>query len=266
MRQDASHLSRWLILSGLLIAVWPVWRWMAARFIDTSDAHWEACAAITAFAFLWRDRNASRGLAWSTLPVLLLLAYAVTYAFVPPLVRALLAITAIGAACSSLWYGRPVELPLCGLLVLSLPLMASLDFYLGYPLRVIVGDATAWLLRANGIAVVREGTLLLWGAQRISIDAPCSGIKMLWSGAYLCFALAALMRLDMCRTLVLAVGAGIVIVVANILRATSLFYVEAGFVHAPSAAHDGIGIVMFVCAACALASMSQRLARDQHAQ
>jgi exosortase len=256
---------RLLIMTGLGIAIWPIWRWIGARMMDRSDAHWEIVAVITALAFLWRDRKTDASQAPGALPIILLLTYAMTFGFATPLVRALLAFAALATACSALWYGKRVELPICGLLMLSLPVMASLDFYVGYPLRVVVGEATAWLLHTNGIAAHREGTLLLWSGRTVAIDAPCSGIKMLWTGAYLCFALAALMKLSAVRTLALAVGAAIVVIVANILRATSLFYVEAGLVGAPPAAHEGIGVLMFVVAAGALAAMSHRLASIQHA-
>jgi exosortase/archaeosortase family protein len=257
--------SRFLIITGLCIAIWPVWRWIGARMMDRSDAHWESVAVITAMVFLWRDRKTEATHAPGALPIILLLTYAMTCGFAPPLVRALLAFAALATACSALWYGKRVELPICGLIMLSLPVMASLEFYVGYPLRVVVGEATAWLLHTNGIAAHREGTLLLWSGRTVAIDAPCSGVKMLWTGAYLCFAMAALMKLSAVRTLVLAVGAAVVVIAANILRATSLFYVEAGLLRAPPAAHEGIGVLMFVVAAGALASMSHRLARIQHA-
>jgi exosortase len=262
----SSKRTRMLVVAGLLVAVWPVWRWIAARLIDRSGDHWELLGALTALAFLWRDRQRNRGCtAVGFLPVVLLFVYALTYAFVPPLVRALMAAATIAAACSSLWYGQRIYLPILGLAFVSVPITASLDFYVGYPLRVLVGDATAWLLQTNGFLVEREGTMLLWNGQSVAIDAPCSGIKMLWTGAYLSSALAALLRLSNARTLVLAAGAVLVVLVANVLRSASLFYLETGLIEAPAQAHEAVGIVMFAIAAGTLAAMSQHLARVTHA-
>jgi exosortase len=217
-------------------------------------------ALLTAAAVLMRDRNARRGSTSSlAVPLVLLLSYAAALAFAPPLARAFLGMVVLGSACSVCWYGTRCNFALCGLLAISLPLTASLDFYLGYPLRVVVGEATEMLLQLNGIAVVRDGTLLSWNERSIAIDAPCSGIKMLWTGGYLCFALAAVLRLDTSRTLGLALGAGVVVVVANVLRATSLFYVESGLIEAPDSAHDLVGAVMFAFAAIAIWSVAQRL-------
>jgi hypothetical protein len=53
------------------------------------------------------------------------------------------------------------------------------------PLRVIVGVATAFLLQMQGLDVWREGVCLHFGEKLIWIDAPCSGIKMLWFGFFL---------------------------------------------------------------------------------
>ena len=252
--------SRTLILCALLGALWPVWRWMFARMSDGSGANWESVALITAAAVLIRDRRGQCGATRSlAVPLVLLLSYASVFACAPPLVRGLLAMAALGSACSICWYGTRCNLALCGLFAISLPLTASLNFYGGYPLRVAVGEATQVLLQMNGIAAVREGTRLLWNERSIAIDAPCSGIKMLWTGGYLCFTLAAVLRLNTSRTILLALGAGIIVVVANVLRATSLFYVESGLVEAADSAHGLVGAVMFAFAAIAIWTIAHRL-------
>ncbi|HKE94932.1 MAG TPA: archaeosortase/exosortase family protein [Povalibacter sp.] len=257
--------SRTVLLAAILIAVWPVWRWMAARVADGSADNWELLAAVTAFVVLIRDRHLRPVRISLWVPVSFLLAYSMSFAVAAPLVRGLLAMGAVGSACSALWYGRRIELPLCGLWLISLPWMSSLNFYLGYPLRVAVGTVAQVLLQANGIAATRDGTLLLWNGESIAIDAPCSGIRMLWTGAYLCLLLAAWMRLTACRTVALAVATLVIVVAANILRATSLFYVEAGLVAAPGFVHAAVGLVMFLLAGSAVLMLSRRLARVNHA-
>ncbi|WP_034923523.1 archaeosortase/exosortase family protein, partial [Candidatus Accumulibacter vicinus] len=67
----------------------------------------------------------------------------------------------------------------------------SLQFYGGYPLRVLAGSLAVALLQLNGLAVERAGAVLLWDGRQIAIDAPCSGLRMLWAGAYLMAAAAA---------------------------------------------------------------------------
>jgi exosortase len=254
------------LIITLLASVWPVWRWSLLRITDGTGDSWELLAALTALGFLIRDRDLRPEIGSVSLPTVLVLIYAASYFFAPPLVRGMLAMLALGTACSVLWYGRRVDVPICGLLLIALPVMASMNFYLGYPLRVVAGTISETLLQMNGIAATREGALLLWNGQSISIDAPCSGVRMLWTGAYLCFTLAALMRLTSLRTLLLAALTLAIVIVANAIRATSLFYVEAGLIDAPEFAHDAVGLVMFAFAAVAVFVLSQQLVTRPHAQ
>ncbi|MDY6947194.1 MAG: archaeosortase/exosortase family protein [Pseudomonadota bacterium] len=262
---DMRPRKRMLILAALLVATWPVWRWMAARFADGSGDTWELLAALTVIVVLIRDSDAPPALVKLTLPAALLLAYAATCGLLSPLPRGMLAMATIGAAASALWYGKRVDVAICGLLLISLPVMASLNFYLGYPLRVAAGSIAAALLQMNGIAAVREGAQLVWDGRSVAIDAPCSGVKMLWAGAYLSFALSAMMRLSARRTVVLALLSVVVVIVANAIRATSLFYVEAGIFQGPELLHEAIGLVMFAFAAVALFTMARKLAGYAHA-
>ena len=264
MNDTRSH-ARLYTMAALIAAFWPVWSWIAGRVFDRSGDRWEALAAITAVAFLWRDRELCPGARVGRPTIAALLAYAAVYAYVPPLVRALLAMSVLASACASLWYAKRVVVWLAGLLMLSAPLMSSIDFFAGYPLRVLVGDATAWLLQMQGLNVVRDGAVLSWGGKHVAIDAPCSGVKMLWTGAYLCCACAALLRLDNWRTLALGGATVVVVLAANVLRACALFYIEGGIIQAPAIAHDAIGLVMLAFAAGSLTSLSLRLAGVRHA-
>src|SRR5262249_39732051 len=135
----------------------------------------------------------------------------------------------------------------------SLPLMASLQFFLGYPLRSFIATLSVPLLRLNGLAVTREGTALDWAGRLVEIDAPCSGVKMLWAGMFLTFTRACLFRLNAGRTILAAAFAFATIVLGNVLRSTALFYIEAGIVNLPSFAHTGIGVVVFGMTASAIA-------------
>lgn len=257
--------SRLATLAVLAAALWPVWQWYASRARDPGEG-WELLSLATAALFVALRAPAapvhSPGL---TLPTLLLLGYAAAYAFVPPLLRAGIAFAALAAASSALAFGRRLHLPLAGLILLALPVIASLNFYLGYPLRAAVGAVTAALLQMNGFAVIQDGALLLWGGQSISIDAPCSGVNMLWAGLYLAFALAAFHELDAIRTASLALLATCSVLAANVLRAAALFYLEAGVVRLPGEWHAAVGLTVFVLAAFALAGGARYMNVAKHA-
>ena len=229
---------------------------------------WELLAAATAAAVMMRDRalmpqNAGPVVLW--VPAAFLLAYAASYNDLSPLPRAVLAMAALGTAIGSLWYGKRIDVAICGLLLICLPVIASLNFYLGYPLRVAAGFIAEALLQMNGIAAVREGAQLQWSGQTVAIDAPCSGVKMLWTGAYLSLSLAAMMRLSDLRALALLGASAGVVILANAFRATSLFYVEAGLLQGPELLHDAIGLVMFAFAAATIFVVSCTLAGPKHA-
>jgi exosortase/archaeosortase family protein len=174
-----------------------------------------------------------------------------------------IAMSALAAACSAVCFGKRMQLWLWGLMLLSLPLIPSLNFFAGYPLRVVVGDIACVLLNMNGFAVMRDGASLLWNEQQIAIDAPCSGIKMLWTGAYLSCALAGFMRFGALRTLLLGSLALCIVILANVVRATALFYVEGGIVPQAQSAHELIGVIIFAVAAIVIAGVAMQLGKAQ---
>jgi hypothetical protein len=176
-----------LIIAAQIIAFWPVWRWYAARVGGSTDEAWGLLPAFACVAyFIWRGKTAESDTVKLELlfPVLLVLTYAASYQFLPPLLRAVVAVTAVGCTASLLRFGRRFHPGILGLLYLSLPLIPSLQFYGGYPLRAFVAMAAAPLLRLGGFAVVQEGTCLNWAGRLIWVDAPCSGIRMLWVGMF----------------------------------------------------------------------------------
>lgn len=247
-----------------VVAFWPVWRWYAARFTDSSDDAWGWVALATAALMLVRFKNE-----WNEhqpklwLPALLTFGYALIFPFVTPLPRALIAMTAIGATLSAYCFRSKLQLSFCGLLLLSLPLMASLQFYLGFPLRATVAAIASPLLQLGGLAVVREGTCLNWNGTLISVDAPCSGVKMLWTGLFLTFTLACYFRLNTWRTVAAALLSFAVIILGNTLRAVALFYLEAEIIKLPEnisgTAHSAIGVMMFLFTALAIGCFVTRL-------
>jgi exosortase/archaeosortase family protein len=253
-----------LIIALQLAAFWPVWRWYAARVTDSSDERWSLLALSTVVVLLLRrGAHVTQAKGSLLLPTLFVLLYGATYIFLPPLARACVAMTALGLTLGLLRFGRPFHPRLLGLMYLSLPLIPTLQFYGGYPLRMLVASVAAPLIRLGGFVVIQEGTCLNWDGQLIWIDAPCSGVRMLWTGLYLACTLACLYRLSAVKTLLLAAPALAAIILGNIFRAVALFYLEAGIIEMPAWAHDYTGVVAFMLVAGSIVAAVNLLQRGK---
>jgi exosortase/archaeosortase family protein len=101
------------------------------------------------------------------------------------------------------------------------------------------------LIQLSGFTVTVEGTLLNWGGKLVEIDAPCSGIRLLWTGIFLSSLLAAANRWRPARTFLYGMAAVAAVVSANVMRAAALFYIEAGDLPFPPWAHSAVGLVVF---------------------
>ena len=256
-------MKRLLLILGLqVLAFWDVWRWYVSRAVYSWDQPWGVLALIAAIVFLVASRKpwpqTERSL---LLPVIIVLFYAATYLTFAPLARATVAFTALAVTTSSLRFGKSLHPGLFGLLYLSLPTLPTLQFFGGYPLRVVVAELTSPILRMSGFAVIPEGTCLNWAGQMIWIDAPCSGIKMLWVGLFLTFVVLCLYELPLLKTLLLLPLVGVVIMAANVFRAVALFYLEAGIVSMPSWGHEYAGVIAFVLEAVGIISIVLMLRR-----
>jgi len=263
MSSNPSHswlTSRASLVVALVLALWPVGRWYVARMCDGSDEPWGLAALTAAVVFApragWADALTKGRL--SLLCVLVAL-YAATYNLLPPLMHALLAVTALGVAVG----GRQFPLAWWALLVLSLPLVATLQFYLGYPLRLATTALDVPLLRLVGLHVVAEGTTLHWAGETVIVDAPCSGIHMAWTGLFLAASLACWQRLDPRQTARLLRRSGFIVFVANVLRAAVLFCTESKIWPAPVWAHEGVGLALFAAAAIAICLSSETSAAER---
>lgn len=256
-------MKRILLILGLqLIAFWEVWRWYVTRAAYSWEQPWGLLAFVAALVFLLVSRRPLPREERSLLiPALLILVYIATYSVFPPLARAIVAFTALGVTASSLRFGKSFHPGLFGLLYLSLPALPTLQFFGGYPLRVVVAELTAPILRIGGFAVVPEGTCLNWAGQLIWIDAPCSGIKMLWVGMLLTFVLLCLYELPIFKSALLVLLAFAVVIAANVFRAVALFYLEAGVLNMPSWAHEYAGVIAFVLEAAGIVSILFMLQR-----
>jgi len=245
---------RILLIGGLqLLAFWEVWRWYVSRAVYSWDQPWGLLAFVAAFVFLLVSKKPlpreERSL---LLPTALIVVYIATYSVFPPLARAIVAFTAVAATASLLRFGKLFHPGLFGLFYLSLPALPTLQFFGGYPLRVVVTELTAPILRIGGFAVVPEGTCLNWAGQLIWIDAPCSGIKMLWVGMFLTFVLLCMYELPIWKSMLLVLLAFTVIIGANVFRAVALFYLETGVLRMPSWGHEYAGVIAFVLEAAGI--------------
>jgi len=253
------------VLAATAAACWPIWPWYAARLGDSSDDAAALAALLLALVLPARAPAAPAGPAAlgprALLPsAIALAAYAVTFPFVPRLASALLAFLALGFAWSLWRHGTPFRPWAVGLGLLGLPMAASLQFYLGYPLRIASGCVAQVLLRLGGAAVEREGVYLRAGDALVMIDAPCSGMRMLWAALLLACCLAALFRLR-ARASLLAVGAaGLLAVAGNGLRTAALFWADTSAARLPGFSHAGIGVVAFAMLAAALYAVARALA------
>ena len=90
---------------------------------------------------------------------------------------------------------------------------------------------------------------------------------MLWAGLFLLCAVASFYRLSALKTLWAWLIALVVIVAGNILRASALFYLEAGILELPTTinptlAHEGVGLVTFLCTAIGIVGSVRLLQRS----
>ncbi len=241
------------------IAFWPVWRWYAQRMLDGSDEPWGIFALATALAIV-AYQGIPRTLSVRAMGVAtsLALVYVMGYAVLPPLVRAAPAVLALSVTLAASG-GRTQQPGIAGLLLLSLPLIASLQFFGGFPIRAVTAWISSHILGLFGIDVRPQGTLLYWLGEVIAVDAPCAGIKMLWTALYLNFALAAWRELGFFATWLSTSFTLFCVFVGNVLRATLLFFTESGLVvDAPEGTHSAIGLALFAPVAAAVYLFHQR--------
>lgn len=241
---------------GIVGAFWPVWMWYVVRVTDRSDEPWGLLALATAAIFLvlwsgtWRlvkalapdsampvsvpgpavesvAPDAAARSSWQPVAGLVILSvYIATFHMAPHLVQAVLAILAVWLLLgvrSSLG----ANAGLLGLMLLALPVIPSLNFYAGYPVRLLISGGASFLVRCLGIPAVQQGTMLYVGEKLIAIDAPCSGINMLWAEAYVAMVVSCILRLTWSRTVFLAGLVAVLVPAANSLRAAALIVFDS---------------------------------------
>ncbi|HEX5791118.1 MAG TPA: archaeosortase/exosortase family protein [Luteolibacter sp.] len=247
------------------LATLPVLAWYVRRALDGSDEPLGVVALVAAVATIavsvcygHRDRERV-SIDWQRLWIgaAALAAIQLSGSVRWPLVVGLLAVLTIAWAVLMPRGKAGVVV----LLVLSLPWIATLDFYAGYPLRVMAASLAHGLLGLAGVTVERAGVVLLDGGRMVGIDPPCAGIRMLWTACFVAAVFAARLRLSWPRTLTLLGIAVACVVVGNGVRAAVVFLPESGRVSWPEWAHPGVGLMIHVGVLAAVSASASRFAR-----
>ncbi len=258
-----SYLSPLAWLGLQAAALWPHGAWMARRVQDGSDEPL-GLAALALLLMLLVARSHTLRIAphtgWLAASALLTLAANAALLAAPPLLCALIGALALAAALMAWLPARGPRAPLAGLVVLALPLISSLQYYGGYPLRVLTAQLSAWALQFAGIAAERAGTSMLVRGQLVIVDAPCSGVQMVWMAYFCACAVAALTVLRDGDFLKRLPAIGALVLVGNVLRNSLLVALESRPQGLDADIHQAIGLVVLamVCAAVAVTMKGAR--------
>jgi exosortase/archaeosortase family protein len=251
----------WLALQAA--ALWPHGAWLARRVQDGSDEPLGLAALALLLMLLVARSHALRvspHTGWLAAGALLTLAANAALLVAPPLLCALLAALALAAALMAWLPARGPRAPLAGLVVLALPLISSLQYYGGYPLRVLTAQLSAGALQFAGIAAERAGTSMLVRGQLVIVDAPCSGVQMVWMAYFCACAVAALTALRDADFLKRLPAIGVLVLIGNVLRNSVLVALESRPQGLDADIHQAIGLAVLaaVCAAVAITMKGAR--------
>lgn len=248
----------WLALQALVLL--PAWVWMARRLADGSDDPLGLLALAGLAALVAHHRRALRAspaLGWLGVASVLTLAATASRGVLPPLASSLLAVVAVAASLLAFLPRQVAAMPVLGMAVLALPLLSSLQFYAGYPLRVLTAEASRWLL-APGFDVAREGSTLLVDGRLVIVDAPCSGVQMVWLGYFTACAVALWARQPDRTVLARLPIVGLLVLAGNTLRNSVLVGAEGAGTPLPAWGHEAVGLVVLAAVCSGIAWWVQR--------
>jgi exosortase/archaeosortase family protein len=246
----------WLALHAA--ALWPHWRWAASRVVDGSD---DPLGLAALAALLWwvvrmepQLRSRPRPL-WLALSAVLTVGATLAVFALPPLVGALMAVLALAAGLRAVMPSGQPWLPVAGLAVLALPVVSSLQFYAGYPLRVLTAEISTWVLQLAGLAAERSGTSMLVQGRLVIVDAPCSGVQMVWMAYFCACVVAAFCGLRDRVMLARLPWVGVLVLAGNVVRNSVLVALEAQREVVSDAVHQGVGLVVLVAVCAAVVAV-----------
>lgn len=256
----------WIWLALLAAALWPTWLWMGQRMLDRSDDPLGLLALAALGLLAWQQRRRLRPaprLGWLALALAGAVAATLSQGWLPSLVVALLALTALATGLCAFLPVSVASAPVLGLSVLSLPLLASLQFYAGYPLRLITAEASRWLLML-GHEVERSGASLLVDGQLVIVDAPCSGVQMAWFGYFSACAVTLYLARGNRTFLTRLPAVSVLVLGGNVLRNTVLVAAEASGRAVPGWVHEAVGLLVLAAVCTAIAWVMSRPERTRH--
>lgn len=236
-----SRAARSVFPLALLLVNWPSVLWYLSRMSDGSDEPWGVLALLLGGVFAWRGRDQELGPARYFAASFLLLVPVLLGVWSTPLLTSFFVVSALACLLvdKRCWVGQ------AGLFALALPLISSLQFYGGFPLRWLVGFLSAGVLRLLGFGVEARGAVMHWRGEMIVIDAPCSGVQMLWGAAFLACAMICIQKMGLRDSILTLQVASVSSFFGNVLRNVLLFFVESGLVDWPAWSHDMIGLGVF---------------------
>lgn len=234
-----------LALILMVLACWDGWRLLAMRITDGAAA-FPLLALGAGLVVAWMRLGAERRISvWHVAGVLT--AYAAASLFAPPMIRIGIAVAGLIFILHRGFGEKRPPFAVLGLAMLALPILPTLDFYLSWPMRRVSAILSAGLLRQSGFNVGVDGAAISWQGQLLLFDGPCSGVRMLWASLILTSLFALIGRLGPLRY---GVAMGLTVFLAtfaNAMRATSLFFLEGGFVPQLQGPviHEMVGIAAF---------------------
>lgn len=268
IRLDRMPPAVWLALQAA--ALLPTWVWMAMRLADGSDDPLGLLALAALLVLAWQHRRGLRaapGLGWlalaglGTVAATLLRGGVPGLPALPPLITGLVSVVAFAFGLLAFLPRRVASLPVIGLAVLALPLLSSLQFYAGYPLRVVTAEASQWLL-APFFTVVREGSNLWIAGRLVIVDAPCSGVQMVWLGYFTACAVALFVSpADNRRFLTRLPVVSALVLLGNVVRNAILVGLEGADRPLAPWAHEALGLVLLAAVCSGIAWAMQHRGR-----
>jgi exosortase/archaeosortase family protein len=173
-----------------------------------------------------------------------LIFFCLTIEFMPHIIQCLFILFILYTGFC-LCLGKAFHFHIILLLCFCLPWLDTFQFYLGYPLRMICSHGAIVFFNLINLPVELKGVLFSYQGQTVYIDAPCSGIKMLYIGLLFAVILCNLFELSFKKTVVFLGSTFLMILVTNVFRYIILFFGEAGFFYMPEWLHSGFGLILF---------------------
>ena len=238
-------------VAGLtVLATWNSWRWFGERIGAAPEEALSLALTVLLLGALALPRL-KRGLPPTAVPLgpvsLLIWLHAAAEFAAPPILRAAIAATALLYVLFRAVFDRRPPPAFWGLVALSMPVLPSLQFVLGYPMRIASAILTVALLDLQGVPIAREGTYVVVGGETVQFDAPCSGVSMLWALVLITFVIGLVRCWPVLRLVPALLLTAAVAIMCNALRVASLLFAETvkSGTDFPWL-HEGVGLLLIV--------------------